>query len=76
MSEGIKGPEPDCAGALGTSDTVVRTFGLGVEPLGLRTPGDLFVVCGVEGKPPTPRRAGVLFIVVRPAELFRESFRS
>src|SRR4051794_20275513 len=37
-------------------------FGLGVVPLGLRTPGDRCVVCGVVGKPPTPLRAGVPFI--------------
>jgi hypothetical protein len=44
MSEGISGPEPDCAGAFGRSWSGDRTFGLGVEPFGLRRPGDRFVV--------------------------------
>jgi hypothetical protein len=64
MSEGIRGPEPDCAGAFGTSGSDDRTFGLGVVPFGLCKPGDRFVVCGVEGKPPTPLRAGVPFIAL------------
>jgi hypothetical protein len=63
MSEGIKGPELDCGGAAGRSGSGDRTLGRGVVPFGLRRPGDLFVFCGVDGKPPTPlRTCGVPFI--------------
>jgi hypothetical protein len=48
---------------LGRSGSGDRTFALGVVPFGLRSPGDLFAFCGVDGKPPTPRRTcGVPFI--------------
>jgi hypothetical protein len=75
MCEGISGPELDCGAAVGTSWMFDRTFGRGVEACGLRTPGDRFVVCGVDGKPPTPLRAGVPFIAPG-VELFAEVFRS
>lgn len=65
MSEGISGPELGWAGAFGRSGSGDRfTFGRGVEPFGLRKPGEpSFLRCGVEGNPPTPRRTcGVPFI--------------
>lgn len=65
MSEGMRGPEVGCGGAFGRSGSGDRMFGRGEDASGLCRPGDLLalaLLCGVCGKPPTPRRAGVPFI--------------
>lgn len=63
MSDGMRGPEFGCGGALGRSGSGDRILARGEDPSGLCRPGDLFaLLCGVDGKPPTPRRICGVFI--------------